>query len=212
MTRGAPIKGRASAPAPYNGTGCSTAGMSMVANDRDDAALRRRVIAGLVFGVALIATGGVRAASPDGLTATMQAIHQEVSFDAPPGRVYALLTDEHEFQMVVALSGAAQSGKITPTIAARIGHNAGGSFSSFGGFVVGRNIELVLDKSLVQAWRPQNWAPGIYSIVKFELVAQGAGTLLKFDQTGFPADDAQNLASGWKMNYWQPMATVLAHP
>jgi activator of HSP90 ATPase len=186
--------------------------MSMVANDRGGPASRGQVIAGLVFALALVGVGRARAAAPDGLTASVQAIHQEVSFDAPPGRVYALLTDEHEFQMVVALSGAAQSGKIKPTIAARIGHSAGGSFSIFGGFVVGRNIELVPDKRLVQAWRPQDWAPGVYSIVKFELLAQGAGTLLKFDQTGFPADDAQNLASGWKMNYWQPMATVLAHP
>jgi activator of HSP90 ATPase len=184
----------------------------MGAIDRNGLASRPWVIAGLAFAMAMVGTGSARAASPDGLTANVQAIHQEVSFDAPPARVYALLTDEHEFQKVVALSGAAQTGKIKPSIAARVGRNAGGSFSIFGGFVVGRNIELVPDKRLVQAWRPQNWAPGVYSIVKFELVAQGAGTLLKFDQTGFPADDAQNLASGWPSNYWQPMATVLAHP
>jgi len=62
----------------------------------------------------------------------------------------------------------------------------------------------------VQAWRPQNWPPGVYSIVKFELLDQGAETLLVFDQTGFPASDAEQLAQGWKMNYWQPMDKVLA--
>jgi hypothetical protein len=50
----------------------------------------------------------------------------------------------------------------------------------------------------------------MYSIVKFELLDQGAGTLLVFDQTGFPASDAEQLLQGWKMNYWQPMAKVLA--
>jgi activator of HSP90 ATPase len=69
---------------------------------------------------------------------------------------------------------------------------------------------LVPDTRLVQAWRPQDWPPGVYSIVKFELVDQGAGTLLVFDQTGFPASDAEQLVQGWKMNYWQPMAKVLA--
>jgi activator of HSP90 ATPase len=184
----------------------------MAAKEGGDACSRRHIIAGLALGVALTGAGTSRAASPEGLTANVQAIHQEVSFNALPGRVYALLTDEREFQKVIVLSGAAQSGKIKPSIPARIGRDAGGSFAIFGGFVVGRNIELVANTRLVQAWRPQDWPPGVYSIVKFELLAQGAGTLLKFDQTGFPADDAENLARGWQMNYWQPMATVLAHP
>jgi activator of HSP90 ATPase len=183
----------------------------MTSNDRNDPAARRQVIAGLAAGVALVGSGRARAESAEGLLHNVDAIHQEVSFKAPPARVYALLTLEREFQKVVVLSGAAQSGRIKPTIPAQIGREAGAPFAIFGGFVVGRNIELVPETRLVQAWRPQNWAPGVYSIVKFELLGQGAGTLLKFDQTGFPVDDAENLAQGWKMNYWQPMATVLAH-
>jgi activator of HSP90 ATPase len=62
----------------------------------------------------------------------------------------------------------------------------------------------------VQAWRPQDWPPGVYSIVKFELVERGTETLLRFDHTGFPAGEADSLAAGWKLNYWQPMAKVLA--
>jgi len=126
------------------------------------------------------------------------------------GRVYALLTDAHEFQKVVALSGAVASGKVKTDIPAKIGREAGAPFSIFGGFVGGRIIELVPDVRLVQAWRPQDWPPGVYSIVKFELTTQGAGTRLVFDQTGFPADDGEQLLQGWKMNYWQPMAKVLA--
>jgi len=181
----------------------------MTANDRDDPTSRRQVIAGLGV-VAMVGTRSVRAESAPGLTHDVDAIHQEVSFKAPPGRVYALLTGEREFQKVVVLSGAAQSGKIKPTIAARIGREAGAPFAIFGGFIVGRNIELVADTRLVQAWRPQNWPAGVYSIVKFELSGQGAGTLLKFDHTGFPVSDAETLAQGWNLNYWQPMATVLA--
>lgn len=137
------------------------------------------------------------------------AIHQEVSFQAPRRRVYTMLTDAHEFQKVVALSGAVASGKVKANIPAQIGREAGAPFSIFGGFVGGRIIELVPDVRLVQAWRPQDWQPGVYSIVKFELVERGAGTLLVFDQTGFPASDADQLVQGWQMNYWQPMAKVL---
>jgi activator of HSP90 ATPase len=183
----------------------------MTMRERDDSTSRRQVIAGLGV-VAMVGADTVRAGSAEGITHNVDAIHQEVTFKAPPTRVYTLLTDEREFQKVVLLSGAAQSGKIKPTIPARIGREAGAAFAIFGGFVVGRNIELLPDKRLVQAWRPQNWAAGVYSIVKFELLEQGAGTLLKFDQTGFPVSDAETLAQGWKMNYWQPMAAVLAHP
>jgi uncharacterized protein YndB with AHSA1/START domain len=140
----------------------------------------------------------------------MDAIHQEVLFKAPRARVYALLTDAREFQKVVVLSGAVASGKVKAAIPAEIGAEAGAPFSIFGGFVGGRIIELVPDRRLVEAWRPQDWPPGVYSIVKFELLDQDAGTLLVFDQTGFPASDAAQLLQGWKMNYWQPMAKVLA--
>jgi activator of HSP90 ATPase len=183
----------------------------MTSQPQDDPTSRRTIIAALA-GVAMGGSGKVRAESAEGLMHNVDAIHQEVSFKAPPERVYALLTDEREFQKVIVLSGAARSGKIEPTIAAHIGREAGAAFAIFGGFVVGRTIELVPNTRLVQAWRPQNWPAGVYSIVKFELLAQGGDTLLKFDQTGFPASDAENLAQGWKMNYWQPMAAVLAHP
>ncbi len=92
---------------------------------------------------------------------------------------------------------------------ARIGREAGASFSIFGDFVSGRILELIPDTRLVQAWRPQDWPAGVYSIVKFELVEDGADTLLVFDHTGFPAGQAEHLAQGWKLNYWQPMANVL---
>ncbi len=140
----------------------------------------------------------------------MDAIHQEVAFKAPRARVYALLTDAQEFQKVVALSGAVASGKVKADVPAKIGLKAGAPFSIFGGFVGGRIIELVPAVRLVQAWRPQDWPPGVYSIVKFELADQGPGTLLVFDQTGFPASDAEQLVLGWNLNYWQPMAKVLA--
>ncbi len=184
----------------------------MASIDRMHLASRRQVIAGLAVGVAMAGTRSVRAETASGVTHNMDAIHQEVVFKAPRSRVYALLTDEREFQKVVVLSGAAHSGKIKPSIKAQIGREAGAPFAIFGGFVVGRNIELVPDSRLVQAWRPQNWPAGVYSIVKFELFEQGPATLLKFDQTGFPISDAENLAVGWNMNYWHPMATVLAHP
>jgi activator of HSP90 ATPase len=183
-----------------------------MANSGNDKSLpsRRQVIAGLTAGAAVVGTTRVSAEQTPEIARNAEAIHQEVAFKAPRHRVYAVLTNAHEFQQVVALSGAVQSGKVKQTIPAQIGRQAGSPFSIFGGFVGGRNIEMIPDTRVVQAWRPQDWPPGVYSIVKFELVERGAETLLVFDHTGFPAGQADSLAAGWRLNYWQPMAQVLA--
>lgn len=139
----------------------------------------------------------------------MEAIHQEVYLDAPPERVYAALTDGKQFQQVVLLSGAVQSGMVKATQPAHIASEAGGAFAIFGGFVTGRQIELVRDARIVQAWRPGDWPAGVYSIARFDLQKRGSGTLLVFDHTGFPAGAGEHLAQGWKMNYWQPLARFL---
>ena len=74
----------------------------------------------------------------------------------------------------------------------------------------GRHVELVPNERIVQAWRTGSWAPGVYSIAKFEFVEQGSGTKIVFDHTGFPKGQAEVLASGWKAHYWEPIEKLLA--
>ncbi len=120
-------------------------------------------------------------------------IHQEIDIKAAPGRIYKALTDEKQFS---ALTGNA------PT---EISREEGGPFSVFGGMIVGRNIELVPDRRIVQAWRVKNWEPGVYSTVRFELQPSGAGTRIVFDHAGFPEGERVHLESGWHSNYWEPL-------
>jgi Activator of Hsp90 ATPase homolog 1-like protein len=58
--------------------------------------------------------------------------------------------------------------------------------------------------------RAGSWNPGAYSIAKFDLVEESSGTKLVFDHTGFPRGAAEELASGWKEHYWEPMQKLLA--
>ena len=88
--------------------------------------------------------------------------------------------------------------------------HAGGAFLLFGGYITGRQIELVPNERVVQAWRAGGWDPAHYSIAKFELVEQGSGTKIVFDHTGFPNGQAEHLAEGWKGNYWEPLEKFLA--
>ena len=76
--------------------------------------------------------------------------------------------------------------------------------------IAGRNLELVPNERIVQAWRVGNWDPGVYSVAKFELKPEGSGTRLVFDHSGFPEKEKDHLESGWKANYWDPLQKHLA--
>jgi activator of HSP90 ATPase len=123
----------------------------------------------------------------------MSTIHQEVTFSAAPSRVYEALVDLKRFAEV---TGAPASGDASE----------GAAFSAFGGHVTGRHVELVPGKRVVQAWRAKTWPEGLYSIVRFELLAEGAGTKLVFDHEGFPDDMKDHLSAGWTSNYWDNIA------
>jgi activator of HSP90 ATPase len=157
------------------------------------------------------AAQGAAAPGPDalGVSRNAAAIHQEVAFKAPPARVYAALTDATIFQRVVVLSGAIQSMALQAA-PARISLEPGGAFALFGGYITGRQLELSPGARIVQAWRSAGWAPHLYSIARFEISEAPDGARLVFDHTGFPTDDAQGLATGWRDHYWTPLATVLA--
>ncbi len=140
----------------------------------------------------------------DEISRGAESIHQEIAFKASRKRVYEALTDAEQFTKVMRLS------KYPGGPAAVISRDAGGTFSCFGGVIVGRHIELVPNERIVQAWRPAHWEPGIYSIVKFELKEEGAQTRIIFDHTGFPHGSAEELLDGWNSNYWEPLRKYLA--
>jgi activator of HSP90 ATPase len=168
---------------------------------------RRQVIASVA-----IAFGGLAAGSAIGgqtqqpamkeapsttANQTRTSLHQEVDFKSSPQRIYEVLLDSKQF---AAFTG----------MPAEIDPKAGGAFSMFGGLIAGRNVELVPNQRIVQAWRPTHWDPGIYSIVKFELKPQGSGVIVVLDHTGFPEGEFDNLNPGWALRYWEPLKKFLA--
>jgi activator of HSP90 ATPase len=123
-------------------------------------------------------------------------IHQEIDFAASPQRIYEALLDTKQF---TAFSGRP----------AEINREVGGAFSVFNGHIIGRNLELVPNQRIVQAWRVVPWPEGVYSIARFELKAQGSGTHLVFDHIGFPEGLHDHLAEGWDSNYWELLKKYL---
>jgi activator of HSP90 ATPase len=170
---------------------------------------RRQALAGTAAGVALSVSQfsalAQQPATPAQQPATTPnqmrtSLHQEIELNAPPERIFHILLDSKEFAAVTGM-------------AATIDPSAGGAFNTFGGLIEGRNIEIVPSSRIVQAWRPANWTPGVYSLVHFELKASSTGTTLVLDHTGFPEGDFDHLDPGWYMRYWDPMKKYLAaHP
>jgi activator of HSP90 ATPase len=153
--------------------------------------------------------GSARAQSEGEISHSAESIHQEPEFKASRKRVYEALTETRQFDKVIEISGAK---KVTAlgTKPTQISGEIGGPFVLFGGHIIGRQIELVPNQRIVQAWRVADWEPGVYSIARFELTEEGAGTRIRFDHTGFPKGLAQHLADGWKGHYWHPLEKFLA--
>jgi activator of HSP90 ATPase len=131
--------------------------------------------------------------------ATNQArtsLHYDVILNATPHRIYEILLGSDKFATLTGLP-------------AEIDAREGGAFSLFGGLIGGRNVELVPDERIVQAWRPASWDAGIYSIVRFELRAQDSKTELVLDHTGFAEGLADHLNLGWNGHYLKPLAKLL---
>src|SRR5438552_16392350 len=104
-------------------------------------------------------------------------IHQEVLLDATPDIVYDSLLNSDKFI------------RFTRGRSALISRKVGGRFALFDGRITGRNVELVPNRRIVQAWRSGTWEGGICSIVRFELERLDAGLSgLHIDHFGCPED------------------------
>jgi|HubBroStandDraft_6_1064221.scaffolds.fasta_scaffold00926_5 activator of HSP90 ATPase len=167
---------------------------------------RRQLLAAAAVTVGTLATSsalfGMRYQSmtekqSTGADAIRTSLHQEIVLKASPQKSYEILLDSKQFADFTGMP-------------ADISRDAGGAFTMFGGMIVGRNVELVPNQRIVQAWRPASWDPGIYSIVKFELKGDASHTTVTLDHTGFPEGDYAHLDPGWHIRYWTPLEKYLA--
>jgi activator of HSP90 ATPase len=158
-------------------------------------------LGGLAAGVPMPGKGRekdeIKEPQSTGVEGLLTYLHQEVDVKASRLRIYDVLLDSKQF---TTFSGAP----------AEINRDPGGTFSMFGGLIVGRNIELVPRERIVQAWRPAAWEPGVYSLVKFELKELGPQTRIVLDHTGFPEGHFRSLDYGWYAHYWEPLKKFVA--
>jgi activator of HSP90 ATPase len=133
----------------------------------------------------------------EGIEGLLTYLHQEIEIKASRQRIYEALLDSKQFAKFTGMP-------------AEIDRAVGGAFLMFGGLITGRNVELVANQRIVQAWRPADWDAGVYTLVKFELTDWASQTKLILDHTGFPEGNFRHLDSGWYRRYWEPLRKYLA--
>ena len=82
-----------------------------------------------------------------------KTVHQEIVFSAPPERIYEAYMD------------SSKHAEFTANGAADISSESGGAFSCHGGVILGRNVDLVANRRIVQAWHVADWDEGVFSLV-----------------------------------------------
>src|SRR5271155_2984623 len=142
-------------------------------------ATRRQAIVGVAMAFGGLALGSTKAwaGAEEEISRTAESIHQEAVFKASRKRVYEALTDAKQFDKIIQISGVMQSMHLGDK-PAEISREVGGAFALFGGYITGRQVELLTNQRRGRGGGAGSWPPGVYSIVRFELVEQGSGSVL----------------------------------
>jgi activator of HSP90 ATPase len=126
-------------------------------------------------------------------TTSKNSFHAEATFPAEAAKVYELLINGAKFGDVTGMPGKG-------------GGTQGAYFSLFGDFITGRQIELIPNERIVQAWRMMDWEEGAYSIVQFNFVQDGSNTKLIIDHYGYPERHHDHIITNWEPFYIAPFA------
>lgn len=122
-------------------------------------------------------------------------ISQSYEIAATPAQVFAALT---KADVIQKWSGAP----------AQIDAQPGTEFVLFGDNIVGKNIEVVPNKKLVQDWVEKSWETR--SKVTFTLKESKGGTTVDILHEGVPDAAVENISGGWKDYFMAPIQKMFA--
>lgn len=132
-------------------------------------------------------------------TLRFSTITQTVTVNAKPEDVYHVLMSSSKH---AELTGSPAS------ISAKVG----GRFTAWDGYIVGKNLELVKGKKIVQEWSTTEWPRGYPpSRLVITLVAKGQGTELRMVHSKVPTEQKDDYAEGWRTYYWDPLKKYSEH-
>jgi activator of HSP90 ATPase len=118
-------------------------------------------------------------------------IEDKAVIPATPEEVYGAFLDPKKH---AAFTGSKATG--SPKV--------GGKFTSWDGYISGKNLELEKGKKIVQEWVTTEWPEG-YPPSRLELTFKKVkgGTEISMVHSNVPAEQAEEYAQGWKDFYWK---------
>ncbi len=127
------------------------------------------------------------------LAKATKTIKQKVLIPAEPMHVYDALLDAKIHSEFTGSKTTADT-------------KAGGRFTTWDGYIFGRNLKLEKGKRIVQEWKTTEW-PDDYppSIVEFRFKKATTGTELTMIHSKVPAEQADSYRQGWTDYYWKPL-------
>ncbi|MGZ4035024.1 MAG: SRPBCC domain-containing protein [Bacteroidia bacterium] len=94
---------------------------------------------------------------------------------------------------------------------AKITKKEGAAYSVHGGYITGKNLQLVENEHIVQTWRAVDWAKSDPdSIFIINLEQKGKDTILHAIHNNVPDKAVKGIDKGWHDHYWKPWKQHLA--
>ena len=86
-----------------------------------------------------------------------------------------------------------------------ISDKVGSGFNAFGGYITGKNLQLVKNQLIVQSWRGSDWdKKDSDSVFLLALEQKGKDSVLNMIHANVPDEHAKSLDKGWHDHYWNP--------
>ena len=128
-----------------------------------------------------------------------KTITQKVVFkNTTPKALYALYMDAKKHTLIAG----------SPCI---ISAKEGSKYSVHGGYITGKNLQLIKDKLIVQTWRAKDWdKKEVDSTFIINLEQSGKDVVLHATHANVPDKNAAGVAKGWTGHYWNPWKQHLA--
>jgi activator of HSP90 ATPase len=94
---------------------------------------------------------------------------------------------------------------------AKISAKEGAKFSAYGEYIVGKNLQLVKDRLIVQSWYGTDWAKNDLDSTFILLFEQkGKDVVITMTHANIPDKQADGIKQGWTDFYWTPWKKYLA--
>ncbi len=127
-----------------------------------------------------------------------EAIQQSVEFEASPATLFEMYVDSRKHSNA---TGAP----------AKVSRKAGAVFTAFDGALRGKNLLVVRNKMIVQAWRSSAFKKtDADSILVLTFSKTPSGTRVDLVHVNVPEQDHRGVTEGWTKYYWDPWRAYLA--